>query len=267
METALTYVANNILCALDWWDSVFVVLDLSAVFNTVDHKLLLSRLGDRVRLGGQVLDWATSYLTGRYQYVSGSGSSSKPRLLACGVSQGLVLGPIFFTIYTLPLGDIARKFNLSFPLYMDDTRLYLLFDHKDPALANLALNQLELCISEIKQWMLINKLKPNGNKTEFIKIANGSLTAPTVHTQLRWDTDDVLPTSSAQNLCVVFDSEMSLVPHIQSLCKSANYQLHCISKIPKCLTPEVTATLVHSLITSRLDYCKCFVQPPENSAE
>ncbi len=256
MQTALTCVANDILCALDRRELVFLVLlDLSAMFDTVDHKLLLSRLEDRVGLSGQVLDWATSYLTGRYQYVSRSGSSSEPRPLTCSVPQGSVLGTIFFTIYTRPLGDIARKFNLSFHLYADDTQLYLSFNRSDPASADLAINKLEQCIHEIKQWMLVNKLKLNGNKTEFIKIASKTNTVPSSLTSLRVDTDVVQPTISARNLGVTFDSEMSLSPHVQSLCKSANFQLHQISRIRKYLTLEATATLVHSLITSRLDYC------------
>ncbi len=48
---------------------------------------------------------------------------------------------------------------------------------------------------------------------------------------------------------------MSLIPHVQSLCKVANFQLFRISRIRKYLTPEATASLIHSLITSRLDYC------------
>ena len=67
-EMALTYVINDILCALDRQETVFIVLlDLSTVFDTVNHKLLLSRLDDRVGLSRQVCDWVISYLTGRYQ--------------------------------------------------------------------------------------------------------------------------------------------------------------------------------------------------------
>ena len=85
---ALTYISNDILCSLDIRDSVFVVLlDLSTAFDTVDHKLLLSRLEHRVRLGGQALDWAISYLSSRFQYVSAAGSSSNPRPLSCGVPR------------------------------------------------------------------------------------------------------------------------------------------------------------------------------------
>ena len=103
--------------------------------------------------------------------------------------------------------------------------------------------------------MLVNKLKVNGNKTEFIKIASKNHTTSSVQTSLRVDMDVVLLTTSARNLGVMFDSEMSLIPHVQSLCKSANFQLHQISRIRKYLTPQATTTLVHSLITSRLDYC------------
>ena len=75
-ETALTYVTNNILNSLDRRNSVFLVLlDLSAAFDTVDHKKLLEILEKRVRLGIQVLDWVVSCLSSRYQYVSVAGSS------------------------------------------------------------------------------------------------------------------------------------------------------------------------------------------------
>ena len=48
---------------------------------------------------------------------------------------------------------------------------------------------------------------------------------------------------------------MSLVPHIQALRKSGNHQLHHISRVQKYVTLDATAILVHSLITSQLDYC------------
>ena len=143
-ETALTFVANDILNSLDKRNSVFLVLlDLSAAFDTVDHQLLLSRLKNRVRLGGQVLDWVVSYLSSRYQCVSVARSSSEPKPLACGVPQGSVLGPIFFTIHTLPLLDIALKYKLFFHLYADDTQLYLSFDCNDSTNTNAVLHTLE----------------------------------------------------------------------------------------------------------------------------
>ncbi len=108
------------------------------------------RLKNRVGLGGQVLNWVVSYLSSRYQYVSVASSSSEPKPLACGVPQGSVLGPIFFTIHTLPLLDIALKYKLFFHLYADDTQLYQSFDSNDSTTTTAALHILESCMLEIK---------------------------------------------------------------------------------------------------------------------
>ena len=42
-----------------------VLLDLSAVFDTVDHDILIKRLHMDFGISGNVLKWLTSYLTGR----------------------------------------------------------------------------------------------------------------------------------------------------------------------------------------------------------
>ena len=78
--------------------SILVFLDLSTVFDTADHTILLSHLEKWVGISGTV-----SYLTDRTFCVGIIESRSSTSRMDCGVPQGSVLGPILFTIYMLPL--------------------------------------------------------------------------------------------------------------------------------------------------------------------
>jgi len=56
--------------------AVMTLLELSAAFDSVDHTTLLRQLQTSYGLCGTVLNWFTSYLTGRMQYVPTMASSS-----------------------------------------------------------------------------------------------------------------------------------------------------------------------------------------------
>ena len=92
-----------------------MLLDLSATFDTIDHSILFYRMYTRVAITGLAIkcSWFKSYLTYRSQVVNIGDCWSAPKTLNVGVRQGSVLRPIPFTMYTTPLGDIARKNNLG----------------------------------------------------------------------------------------------------------------------------------------------------------
>lgn len=50
--------------------TVLVLLDLSAAFDTVDHKILLHRLEHWIGFSGTFINWLRSYLRDRSFYVT-----------------------------------------------------------------------------------------------------------------------------------------------------------------------------------------------------
>ena len=65
----------------------------------------------------------------------------------------------------------------------------------------------------------------------------------------------VAPAAMARNLGVLFDENMTLLPHINNTCKTAFYYIHNIRSIRKYPFVETTRTLVHAVVIGRLDNC------------
>ena len=149
METALLCINNDILSAMDDGKiTALVLLDLSAAFDTVDHKILLSRLQYHLGIHDIALDWCKSYLL-----------NMPPTLVLVLVmlSPSLLLSTILypkapcFTVYTSPVRDIILKYNLNYHVYADDTQLYITFkSSQEPA--DWCITMLEKCIQEIRSW-------------------------------------------------------------------------------------------------------------------
>ena len=104
-----------------------VLLDLSAAFDTIYHAVLLNQMTTRFGINGSVLAWFKDYLSYRCQVVPIDGNNSEPKVLSFGVPQGSVLGPILFTSYTTPLGNIAHDHGMGHNFYADNTQLYVAF--------------------------------------------------------------------------------------------------------------------------------------------
>ena len=175
-ETALISVTIDIMCAVDQKKAVvLVLLDLSAAFNTIDHSILLNRLHKRYGITGTALSRFETYLTDRCQVIQLNGERSDEMRLQFGVPQGSVLGPLLFTSYTAPLGEIARRHGVELHLYADDTQVYMSFSPLSDESTTRTFHRIEACIAEIRTWLKDNKLMLNDEKTDVLVISSVSM--------------------------------------------------------------------------------------------
>ena len=90
------------------------------------------------------------------------GRLSSPTVIHCGVSQGSVLGPILFILYTQPQSCVIGNHPVSQQLYDDDSQIY---SSSSPSEISDTIHNMDKCIlCEVKSWIICNKRQMNHGK-------------------------------------------------------------------------------------------------------
>ena len=265
-ETALLRIKNDILMKMNKQHlTLLVLLDLSAAFDTVDHVILLNRLNSNFCISGRVLSWFCSYLHNRSQSVSVNGETPRSFDVKHGVPQGSCLGPLLFILYVSKLFTVVERHLPEVHAYADDTQLYIAFK-PEPEHATNAVAAMQACITDIRKWMLMDKLMLNDEKTEFIVIGTRQQLVKVDIDSLCVGHTAILPSSEVRNLGGWFDNQLKMVTQINQTCKAAFFHIFNIRRIRKFLSFDTVQTLVNAFVISRLDYCNSILFGLPNTA-
>ena len=153
--------------------------------------------------------------------------------LKFGVPQGSVLGPLLFSLYTTPLGQVIRKYTeVKYHFYADATQLFI---HLSPDDSLKSFDRLKSCLNDIQVWMSENKLKLNPDKTECIVFG--------AKDRYKWLSDSfpdnilgncLSPTDVVRNLGVLFDAKFCFKNHVNSVIKSCFISLRDLHRLDYC---------------------------------
>jgi len=102
--------------------TILVSLDLSAASDTIDHLIVLTKLEHSFGITNMVLRWIKSYLSNRTQCVAMGTTQSHFIPLSTGIPPGSVLGPLLFSIYISPVGQLITSLGIQHQQYADDTQ-------------------------------------------------------------------------------------------------------------------------------------------------
>ncbi len=265
-ETALVKVHHDIVTALGENQAVLLVLlDLSAAFDTVDTSRLIDVLEGQFGVTNTAKSWFSSYLFNRSQRVAIGSSLSNEFSLESGLPQGSVVGPILFNTYTAPLEMILKRHNVQYHKYADDIQVYTVYNPYHNRGLAIATETLASCIQDIRQWMLINRLKLNDDKTSFMHFLSPYHLNKFGSTSIQVGDTVIHSETQCKNLGVMFDCHLSMKEQVANICKKCHYHLRRIRYIRKYLTHSSCRTVVQALVISNLDYCNAILcNIPEN---
>jgi len=144
---------------------------------------------------------------------------------------------------------------MQFHIYADDIQLCISSSTNNDVELTKTVGKIEECLSDLDKWMSLNKLnKLNKDKTELLYVYskhNPQQSLPPI----RFGQDIIQPSQFAWNIGVIFDSTMTMLPHISSISRSASYHLRNMARIRKFLSTKTTEILVHAFVSSEVNHC------------
>ena len=254
-ELLLLKFLNDVLIGVDSKRGVVVLLiDLSAAFDTVNHRKLLNILCHELKIRDVALKWFKSFLLNRTQRILIGNSLSDSIDLSCGVPQGSVLGPILFNIYVNSLSNVFISNDFKTLSYADDNSGYQVFSLSSES--NTFNNVIPACIDQLKSWMNDYFLKINEGKTKIIVFARPVFHLNLSQTNVTLQNGDVITiTDRIKYLGFYFDKFLSLTSHVNKVASHCYQLLKTARKLRKYITQSQMESIVHCIISSRIDYC------------
>ena len=173
----------------------------------------------------------------------------------CGVPQGSVLARLKCCLYVLSLNASLIYHKIGYNVYGDDTHLYIYIyiyisvKCKQPLEA---ISKLNSCLADIRRWMITNKLTIRKQNLFGLDLHNWSVIWVICQSMMVkvW-----LHNHEGWEIWESYSTNFSTLMIILLLCRITHFHIRNIGKIKNLLSYNACSTIIHALISCRLDYC------------
>lgn len=218
----------------------------------MEFDILLVKLSKHFNFSHNVVQWFSSYLRDRQQFVFHENSCSSSYFTSAGVPQGSILGPILFSIFINDISSVL-KFS-SYHLYADDLQLYI-HSSVDDIVQNI--HKLNEDLQALQCWTTSHGIIPNPRKFQCILIGSSPLLQRISEIQVPpiIFNSEIIPFSkTVKNLGVLFHSNLSWSSHVNKVSKNVFWKFHSLKRLKRFLPLKTKRLLCTSLIFPIIDY-------------
>lgn len=226
-----------------------IYMDFAKAFDRIDHATLLSKM-NTFGFSNSLIEFFTSYLSGRYQYISYNGYQSYRYLVTSGVPQGSNLGPLLFL---LSINDISLSIHCQQLLFADDLKIYSRINNINDC------RLLQADIERVENWCRTNKLALNPTKCKVMTYTHKR--TPILST---YNINDINidRSTTITDLGVIFDVALSFRLQLEHITNQAYKMYGFILRNCKSFTNINALKLLYfSYVRSKLEYCSIVWNP------
>lgn len=224
---------------------VVVFLDLKRAFETVDRKRMIMKL-NRIGIAENEIKWFEHYLQDRRQKTMFKNKCSDNDIVPIGLPQRTALSVLLFLIY---INDIVlAPVNAKVIMFADDTTLTVKAKTVERAM-ELMTEDLE----KIFNWLNVNKLKLNVDKTKWMIFTNKN----NINTNLSLTIggSNIERVNKIKYLGVIINDKLRPDDQVKKCVSKAASKVNMLKRLSNKLTFETRKIVYSTIVQPNFDYC------------